>query len=152
MYLDYSKIEFDRDGNPEMPELMLKTLSDKVIGVIPGVHKLKLNINQVRFHSMFQPSSTAWRIPYTSICVVISRFTRNTMACMKSSTQRHPLTVSLKSSMSPDTPMRKRWNLKSSSLRKVRSTFGTHRHQQILCLVVFKRPRSDGESDMSHRH
>ena len=57
MYLDYSKIEFDRDGNPEMPELMLKTLSDKVIGVIPGVHKLKLNIK------FSEPSEISFDVP-----------------------------------------------------------------------------------------
>ena len=44
MYLDYSKLEFDRDGNPETPELVLKTLGDKMVGVIPGVHNLKMNI------------------------------------------------------------------------------------------------------------
>ena len=57
MYLDYSKIEFDRDGNPEMPELMLKTLSDKVIGVIPGAHKLKLNIK------FSEPSEISFDVP-----------------------------------------------------------------------------------------
>ena len=44
MYLDYSTLEFDRDGIPEVPELMLKTLGGKTIGIIPGVHNLKFNI------------------------------------------------------------------------------------------------------------
>lgn len=57
MYLDYSKIEFDRDGNPEMPELLLKTLSDKVIGVISGVHNLKLNIK------FSEPSEISFDVP-----------------------------------------------------------------------------------------
>lgn len=57
MYLDYSKIEFDRNGNPETPELMLKTLSDKVIGVISGVHNLKLNIK------FSEPSEISFDVP-----------------------------------------------------------------------------------------
>lgn len=57
MYLDYSKLEFDRDGNPEMPELVLKTLGDRVIGVIPGVHNLKLNIKYS------EPSEISFDIP-----------------------------------------------------------------------------------------
>ena len=39
MYLDYSKLEFDADGIPETPELVLQTMSEKVIGIIPGVDK-----------------------------------------------------------------------------------------------------------------
>lgn len=57
MYLNYSKLEFDHDGNPETPELMLKTLSDKVIGVIPGVHNLKLHIKYS------EPSEISFDIP-----------------------------------------------------------------------------------------
>ena len=57
MYLDYSKLEFDRDGNPETPELVLKTLSDKVIGIIPGVHNLKLNIK------FAEPSEISFDVP-----------------------------------------------------------------------------------------
>ena len=44
MYLDYSKLEFDKDGIPEYPELVLETLSEDVIGVIPGVSGLKFSI------------------------------------------------------------------------------------------------------------
>ena len=44
MYLDYSKLEFDDNGLPETPELALKTLGDKMVGVIPGVFNLRLNI------------------------------------------------------------------------------------------------------------
>lgn len=44
MYLDYSKIEFGKDGAPEMPELVLKTLGGNTIGIIPGVFNLKMNI------------------------------------------------------------------------------------------------------------
>lgn len=57
MYLDYSKLEFDRDGNPETPELVLKTLCDKVIGVIPGVHNLKMNIKYS------EPSEITFDVP-----------------------------------------------------------------------------------------
>ena len=44
MYLDYSKLEFDKDGIPETPQLVLKTLAEGTIGVIPGVSNIKLNI------------------------------------------------------------------------------------------------------------
>ena len=44
MYLDYSKLQFDSNGIPETPELVLKTMSNEVIGTIPGVSNLKLNI------------------------------------------------------------------------------------------------------------
>ena len=37
MYLDYSKLEFDANGLPETPQLVLKTLGDKMVGIIPGV-------------------------------------------------------------------------------------------------------------------
>lgn len=57
MYLNYSKLEFDRDGNPETPELVLTTLSDKVIGVIPGAHNLKLHIKYS------EPSEISFDVP-----------------------------------------------------------------------------------------
>lgn len=57
MYLDYSKLEFDRYGNPEMPELVLQTLGGKVIGTIPGVHNLKLNIKYS------EPSEISFDVP-----------------------------------------------------------------------------------------
>lgn len=57
MYLDYSKLEFDRDGLPETPELVLKTLGDKTVGVIPGVYNLKLNIK------FSEPSEISFDIP-----------------------------------------------------------------------------------------
>lgn len=44
MYLDYSKLEFDKDGILESPELVLKTMNEETIGVIPGVSNLKLGI------------------------------------------------------------------------------------------------------------
>ena len=44
MYLDYKNLDFDKDGLPEQPELILKTMADDTLGVIPGVSKLKLNI------------------------------------------------------------------------------------------------------------
>lgn len=57
MYLDYSKIEFDKNGVPEMPELVLKTLAGNTIGVIPGVFNLKLNIK------FSEPSEISFDIP-----------------------------------------------------------------------------------------
>lgn len=57
MYLDYSKLEFDCDGNPETPELVLKTLSNKMVGVISGVHNLKMNIK------FSEPSEITFDIP-----------------------------------------------------------------------------------------
>ncbi|WP_304433447.1 hypothetical protein [Acutalibacter muris] len=57
MYLDYSKLEFDVNGLPETPQLMLKTLGDKMVGIIPGVHNLKLNIK------FSEPSEISFDIP-----------------------------------------------------------------------------------------
>lgn len=57
MYLDYSKLEFDAYGRPEAPELMLKTLGNKPIGILSGVHGLK-------FHIKFsEPSEMTFSIP-----------------------------------------------------------------------------------------
>lgn len=44
MFLDYSKLPFDQYGRPEKPELILKTMADKSIGMLPGVHNLKFHI------------------------------------------------------------------------------------------------------------
>ncbi len=44
MHLNYSELEFDKDGRPEQPELILQTMGDDIIGTISGVHNLKLNI------------------------------------------------------------------------------------------------------------
>lgn len=57
MYLDYSKLEFDSNGLPETPELVLKTLGDKMVGIIPGVFNLKLNIK------FSEPSEISFDIP-----------------------------------------------------------------------------------------
>ena len=57
MYLDYSKWEFDANGLPETPQLVLKTLGDKMLGIIPGVHNLKLNIK------FSEPSEMTFDIP-----------------------------------------------------------------------------------------
>ena len=57
MYLDYSKLEFDVNGLPETPQLVLKTLGDKMVGIIPGVHNLKLNIK------FSEPSEISFDIP-----------------------------------------------------------------------------------------
>lgn len=57
MYLDYSKLEFDRDGLPETPQLVLKTLGDKTIGIVPGVYNLKINVK------FSEPSEISFDIP-----------------------------------------------------------------------------------------
>ena len=44
MYLDYSKWEFDSYDRPEVPELVLQTLSSEELGIISGVTNLKFNI------------------------------------------------------------------------------------------------------------
>ena len=44
MFLDYSKLEFDLYGRPEVPVLALQTLGGKTICTIPSVFDIKLNI------------------------------------------------------------------------------------------------------------
>lgn len=44
MKLNYAKLEFDSSGRPEVPELLLQTLSGASIGVLSGVTDLKFNI------------------------------------------------------------------------------------------------------------
>ena len=44
MYLDYSKLAFDKNGTPETPTLVLKTMHEETIGVIPGVYNLMLTL------------------------------------------------------------------------------------------------------------
>ncbi len=57
MYLDYSKLAFNADGNPVTPELVLKTMGEETIGIIPGVHNLKLNIK------FSEPSEMSFDVP-----------------------------------------------------------------------------------------
>lgn len=57
MYLDYSKLEFDADGNPESPILILKTMGENTIGIIPGVFNLHLNIK------FSEPSEISFDVP-----------------------------------------------------------------------------------------
>ena len=44
MYLNYAKLALNESGIPETPTLVLKTLGEKTIGVIPCVYNLKMNI------------------------------------------------------------------------------------------------------------
>lgn len=44
MYLDYSKIQFDSFGRPEVPELVLKTKAGATIGVLSNVTGLTINV------------------------------------------------------------------------------------------------------------
>lgn len=44
MYLDYSKLQFDSFGRPEVPELVLQTLSGKDIGILPYISDLHFSI------------------------------------------------------------------------------------------------------------
>lgn len=57
MYLDYSKLEFDAYGRPEVPELVLKTLSNRTLGILSGVHNLKFNVK------FSEPSEMTFTIP-----------------------------------------------------------------------------------------
>lgn len=57
MYLDYSKLEFDANGIPETPELVLKTMSEETIGVIPGVNNLTINVK------FSEPSEITFDVP-----------------------------------------------------------------------------------------
>lgn len=57
MYLDYSKLEFDGNGLPETPQLVLKTLGNKTIGIVPGIYNLKFNIK------FSEPSEISFDIP-----------------------------------------------------------------------------------------
>ena len=44
MYLDYTKLKFDADGNPEVPTLLLQTKAGATIGVLSNVSNLKINV------------------------------------------------------------------------------------------------------------
>lgn len=57
MFLDYSKIEFETSGRPEMPELQLQTLSRDIIGILGGVSDLKFNIK------FSEPSEISFTVP-----------------------------------------------------------------------------------------
>lgn len=57
MYLDYSKLEFDQSGRPEVPELELRTLGGDTIGVLPGTSNLKMSIK------FSEPSEMSFDIP-----------------------------------------------------------------------------------------
>lgn len=57
MYLDYSKLKFDADGNPDTPVLILKTMGENTIGIIPGVFNLHLNIK------FSEPSEISFDVP-----------------------------------------------------------------------------------------
>lgn len=57
MYLNYAKLALNESGIPETPVLMLKTLSNETIGVIPGVFNLKMNIK------FSEPSEISFDIP-----------------------------------------------------------------------------------------
>lgn len=57
MYLDYSKLPFDKDGIPETPTLVLKTLDGSTVGVIPGAHNITLNIKYA------EPSEISFDVP-----------------------------------------------------------------------------------------
>ncbi len=57
MYLDYSKLAFDKNGTPETPTLVLKTMHEETIGVIPGVYNLKLSVK------FAEPSEMTFDVP-----------------------------------------------------------------------------------------
>ena len=57
MYLDYSELALDANGIPEPPALILRTLSDETMGVIPGANNLKLKIK------LSEPSEMTFDVP-----------------------------------------------------------------------------------------
>lgn len=57
MYLNYAKLALNESGIPETPTLVLKTLGEKTIGVIPCVYNLKMNIK------FSEPSEISFDIP-----------------------------------------------------------------------------------------
>lgn len=44
MYLDYTKLKFDADGNPEVPTLLLQTKAEATIGVLSNVSNIKISV------------------------------------------------------------------------------------------------------------
>lgn len=59
MYLDYTKIKFDSMGRPEVPGLLLQTMSGTSIGFLDNVVDLKLTIK------FSEPSEISFQIPPT---------------------------------------------------------------------------------------
>ena len=57
MYLDYSKLEFDQNGVPEQPVLVLKTMHGDIIGPITGAYNLKMSIK------FSEPSEMEFDVP-----------------------------------------------------------------------------------------
>lgn len=57
MYLDYSKLVFDKDGTPEAPTLVLKTMHEETIGTIPGIYNLKISVK------FAEPSEMSFDVP-----------------------------------------------------------------------------------------
>ena len=57
MYLDYTKIKFDSMGRPEVPGLLLQTMSGTSIGFLDNVVDLKLTIK------FSEPSEISFQIP-----------------------------------------------------------------------------------------
>lgn len=83
MYLDYSKLAFDKNGTPETPTLVLKTMHEETIGVIPGVYNLKLSVkfaepSEMTFDGSW-PSLMARRTGFMTSLLDIRSSTPNTM-------------------------------------------------------------------------
>ena len=57
MYLDYTKIKFDSMGRPEVPDLLLQTMSGRSIGFLDNVLNLKLTIK------FSEPSEISFELP-----------------------------------------------------------------------------------------
>ena len=81
MYLDYSKLAFDKNGTPETPTLVLKTMHEETIGVIPGVYNLKLSVKFAEPSEMTfdVPSLMARRTGFMTSLLDIRSSTPNTM-------------------------------------------------------------------------
>ena len=57
LILNYANLDFDMDGNPETPELLLQTMAGDTIGVIPGVYNIHLHIK------FSEPSELTFDVP-----------------------------------------------------------------------------------------
>lgn len=60
MYLDYKKIQFDKFGRPEVPNLLLQTKDRRTIGIIPNAINLTIDVK------FSEPSEISFDLPSSS--------------------------------------------------------------------------------------
>lgn len=151
MYLDYSKLEFDHNGLPETPELVLKTLGGKMVGVIPGAFNLKLNIK------FSEPSEISFDIPAT-----INGAPNPLYDDVTGHKQIYTKCYGVYETLNPSTEndgvyevkhvkgfsYEKTLESKKLFLEEGTFNFGTQHHQRIRCLAESSKLQLDGVSDM----